>query len=275
MHHRQVYIKTFSVVLVLMLLGCDGKDGRKIWKDVLQKCANNDLLGRDVLYFGPSNNVGVGSIWRKANDGSYHPRIIRAKYAPDDNSFVIPGSNFQCEGTTISSSKISPTLALGSKLDSLNGSFGVDFNRAKKVTVQVDQLEWETLEEIPWEQKIKQLATDDPVKEDLFKPSRYILVTALRVKGMVAKLEFSSEVAAELKTKYKGADLGRIGTGDLDAGFTAKFTSETTLEITSPNDFYIAGELREVHGTGISGPEKLLGAKATGLEKATVGRDSQ
>jgi hypothetical protein len=58
-------------------------DARSAWIDVLSKCASTELLGSSVFYFGASNSVGPGSVWRKEGDGSLRLRFDLNELEPD------------------------------------------------------------------------------------------------------------------------------------------------------------------------------------------------
>jgi len=49
---------------------CKVATGAAAWEDVLKKCAQNETLRTNhMVYLGPSNNTGVGTIWQRADEG--------------------------------------------------------------------------------------------------------------------------------------------------------------------------------------------------------------
>ena len=54
-------------------MGCGGNNvqAKDAWQQVLEPCIRGGVMGNDVTFFGPSNNVGAGAVWRKRADGGY------------------------------------------------------------------------------------------------------------------------------------------------------------------------------------------------------------
>src|SRR5712691_5637897 len=63
-----------SAFLLIAWLSADGlclaEDASSAWRKVLQKCAKSDVIGKQSLFFGLSNGIGPGSVWRFADDKS-------------------------------------------------------------------------------------------------------------------------------------------------------------------------------------------------------------
>lgn len=257
-------------IAVLFAGGCGGKDNaRSIWNDFVKKCATTGL-GGELLYFGPSNAAGAGSIWKHSTDGSYSLRATARRLDEAGVDFLEPGSAFGCQGQVTSSSKFSPSVGLHTELAPVSGELALDLNRAKKVTVAVDSLAWEVIEGIAFEQAVQALPANHPVKLDLAKPDRYVLSKALRVKGLRATLEFDSETGGTLSAKYPSGNLGPLGPAEIGVGITGRWVGRTVLEIEAGADFYIAGELRRVDTTGVAATGLLGPSIESGLESATV-----
>jgi len=273
-------MKLHSVILVFLLLfmltipSCDGGDARSIWADIVKKCATSDLLGSDVLYFGPSNDIGPGSIWRKNTDGGYNVRWLLSNVSTDDTSLVHSGQTFTCSGQVTSSSKISPSATLESSVSPLTGSVAADFDKAKKVTVTINSVQWAELVEGPYETKVGSLDASNAVKMDLGTGNRFVIERALKINGMTADLEFSHDDGLNLKSKYSGP-IGSLGTGKVGAGLSADWKGDTTLHLVSTADFYIAGQLSPWSSMGLSSAgRKALGPKVQKVSSAKVGLDN-
>jgi len=269
--------KRAIMIAVVLLYGCDGSEsGRALWQDVVKKCAGNDLLGKDVLYFGPSNPLGPGSVWRKgdANNAGYYVRWLPSNIDSNPNVFIKDGTSFNCAGTSTTTTKVSPTVALQTSVVPVGANFNADFGKARKTTVTVDAAQWDQVVEGPFDQAIKALDSNNPVKIDLRSGTRYVSVRALRITGMSADLEFSHDDALELKAKYNGP-LGALGTGDLGVGFNAQWKGDTVLHLTSTAQFYVAGELRPYTSTiGLSAGRQIpFGPIETAVSSAKVGKD--
>ncbi len=253
---------------VLLLGGCDGTDSaRALWKNVLRKCSQNDLLGKQVLYFGPSNGIGPGAVWRKTSSGGYNLRwqVSDLGFSPA----VVDGKPSTCSGSSTSTSKISPSVSASTVVPSLSGTASADFQRAQTITVEVGTWRWDQIAEGPYEQALKAPGLPASVKSDLQGGNRFVLVRGLRVSGLTADLKFDSSTASELKAKY-GA-----GSVDVGVGLKAQFTSDTNLKITSTSDFYLAGELYELNAGGFAATAPMIGPQVKDLEKVAVGRDDK
>lgn len=258
------------IFLCLLMSGCD--DAKDAWSSVLKKCSASDLNGSKILYFGPSNNVGPGSIWRTGPDGGFKLRYSTAKL-PGEKKFMNLGTQFNCAGSNVTNFDIKASAALTSSLTPMSIEVSNDFKKAKKIEVSVNAISWDSVEEGPFESYIKSLPALDEVREDIGKGGRLILYRALRVSGYSATLEFSNEDASALKAKYSGVLPSNIS-GEASANLTASWTSNTKLKIISTSDFYIAGELAPYTTTGFSSANDKLAFKSIEIPKeSTIGID--
>ncbi|SRR6266852_7027138 len=225
---------------------------RDAWKQVLKGCAENDLLGKDLLYFGPSNNLGVGSVLRKRQNG-YGVRYRTSDLnIPSGVKFLNEGTLAKCSGY----SRRTFTLGGGANLENpiapLNGEVSALLNRGRNVTIGVTHYRWDTLVEGPFESWFKNSA-DASVKDDLYAPAasghdpRYVVIKALWISGFTAEVTFDSRVGADVK--------GKIPPGPVEAsnlGFNAmvKWEGNEKLMIESIEPFFIVGEIAEFAPAG-------------------------
>ncbi len=75
------------------------QDSRQAWIDILNSCAKSQLIGKDVLYFGASNEIGPGSIWRQNSDGSIRLRYELSDLVPDSaqqKALIHPNNSVSC-----------------------------------------------------------------------------------------------------------------------------------------------------------------------------------
>lgn len=258
-----------SIVFGLVLSGCKHDDVSAAWYEVLKKCVSADQLGSKLVYFGPSNNIGPGALWRKADDGGLFVRYVLRDAIPDEEqrgALIIPGEEANCKGTAKSSWSLKPSLLVETKAAPITGELALDLNRARSVTVAVHNWSLDQIKEGPFETWLRRNPENAYVL-DATRDSRLVLERAVRVLGFSTTLEFSRNDALELKAKYSGPALG---TGQLGIGLGAKWTGDTTLELTSTKNIYIAGELVSLKGGrfGI-----LSGGKSGGtlFEKADLG----
>jgi hypothetical protein len=243
-----------SVTLLLLgsamlLAGC--KDNP--WHLLAKDCAVNDLNGDKVLYFGPSNVLGPGSVWREASadaGGGYRVRWDSTAI-PTPATWAKTGAEFTCQGSKTSKISGGATAKFTSQLAPLNGQVAADLSRATSVEVKASKMKWDLLLEGPYEQAVRQLAANSAIRQDLEKPGRLVMYRALKVQGFEARMSFDRSAAAELQAKYSGGALQKLN-GELGAGLNVKWTSETEMVITAPGDFYVAGELVPYETTGFA-----------------------
>lgn len=231
------------VALGLGLSGCGRQDAALVaWNDVLKKCVGADQLGPLLVYFGPSNSIGPGAIWRRSDEGALFLRYELADAIPDEgqrNAMIVPGVEASCRGTAKSTWTLKPSVLIQSQLAPANGSLGVDVDRAKSATVSVNSWALDQIKEGPFEEWLKTHPQAGYV-DDVGRKSRLFMERAVRLLGFSTTLEFSSDVASELKAKYLAPG---VRTGEVGIGLIAKWTSNTTLELSSSAKIYIAGEL--------------------------------
>jgi len=234
---------------------------------VIKKCANNDLIGRDILFFGPSNNLGPGTILQKFTTGGGGIQVshLFSEYAPDPESLINRGQAFSCEGMSSSSTKIGADLSLESAL-SISGDLGIELKRAKQISVKVNSAQWVDIITGPFRQQVLDLSDDNIVKTDLLVNGHLVLSRALRVRGMHTELSFSSEIGGELKAKFPEINV-IAGPADAGVGLNGKWIGDTKLVIDSTSDFYIAGELREFLATGLAAPTDVIGPLEQNVDK--------
>ena len=242
-------------------------DARATWKKVLSKCAKSDLVGKKVLYFGPSNAAGVGTVLRQKEDGGYGVRWF-LKDLSSDGDLVILGKSSDCSGESSTSTTLSAGLILNMLAAPLGGDLDLDLKKATKTTVKVSGWTWDSLKEGSYEAAVRNSQSD--YAADLKKPKRFLIERALRIQGLTADVEFSRDVAAGLNLKYKGT---LPGGGDAAAKLKGDWVNGTTLRITSESDPYIAGELATYSESGLSGSGARLIPVESVPDKAAISMD--
>ncbi|WNF47371.1 hypothetical protein RHP75_02705 [Pseudomonas sp. SG20056] len=236
-----------SIVTVAMLsllavvVGCK-HNAKNAWADVAKNCAYSDLNGKKILFFGVSNSIGPGSVWREATDGGGYRLRLDSSKIPGSSNWVKNGSEFDCQGS--SSTKLSggAVVDFASSVAPLSADLKTEFSKAKSVEVKVSKLNTVLIEEVGFEQAVKALPPASPEKDEMSKPGRLVMYRAILVSGFEAKLSFDTDVGAELSAKLKDGALQSIN-GELGAGVNVRWISNKELVLSSPNSFYIAGEL--------------------------------
>ncbi len=78
-------ILLLSFITLLSVSFVKGQDVGKAWKSVFKNCSSADIMGDNILFFGPSNKIGLGSVWRKNSSGGYNPRLELSSLIKDEN----------------------------------------------------------------------------------------------------------------------------------------------------------------------------------------------
>ncbi len=269
---------TLTVIFTTLLSGCctllnicpDTGDSRNAWNNVLQHCANSDLNSQTILYFGPSNSLGPGSIWRKASDGGYRLgyELKDILGMPADNTLIVKGDPVGCNGSTSSTSDFGASLNFDGNSLPLTASLQADIKSAKNVQAEATSISWDLIKEGPYTAGISQLPAGNAVRSYIGSDDKLVMYRALRVTGYSAKIDFNQADVAGLQAKYAGPQLG----GALGGGLTANWAANGTLTITSPSEFYIAGEIVPYKTTGFASPEAALSARKVQVGNHATGK---
>jgi hypothetical protein len=256
-------------LLALILSGCDST-AKDAWVNVIKKCAIADTIDEaKLLYFGPSNTVGPGSLWRKDIDGkSYGLRIAEETLLDNKKIVNRDESPAQCIGQYATETEIGPKLSFTSALSPVSAEVEADFKRAKSISAKAGEIRWYTVQEKPFEDYIDNLPASNPLKEDINKGNRFVMRRALMVSGYSAEIKFDSSVAAELEGKYFGPLPAKL-VGNLGAGIRASWRGGTTLVLESKAPFFVAGELHP----WIFGHFRAEGSTRINPAKEIVGKD--
>jgi len=205
---------------------------------------------KSLLYFGPSNNTGPGSVWRKQAEGGYALRFDLVKAIPDENKralLVTKGTSSSCSGSTLSDLNLNVGLMVSSTVSSVNGNLTAALGMASKSEVTARAWRLDLINEFDYE---RWLASDeasdfrkDIVDGEKWK-SRRIMNAAVAVEGFTAVLTFNSGAQAEVKAAFPNEST------PINGNITAKWTESNTLAVVTEGEFYIAGRLVKVNADG-------------------------
>jgi len=259
-------VASLTGILVMFMPGCDGhEDARAIWRDGIKKCAANDLLGPNVLYFGPSNGDGPGTVFQTFASGGTQVSHLLTEYAPTPTSVLDPNpQKFPCGSNFTATSTIGGGLSLPDTLK-VSGDVAVNLNKARTVTINAQSIEWDQLVTGPYKELVLGLPNTNTVKTDLIQGKQLVLTRALKVAGMTADLEFTSDIGPSVKLSIQNGPLKGVG-----VNFSAEWKSDTKLTITSTSDFYVAGELHTFSETGLAGGATEIGPLVPRVAKIKV-----
>lgn len=249
----------FIAVLACSATSCTKPSVRTGTGGLVNACAISDLNTKSVLYFGPSNQIGPGSVWSRLGDsGGYQPQW-RMQDLGVDMQVIQPGKSFSCDLNNNSKFTASASLSVISSATNASGEARADFARGKVVKVSSTGAAWDTVVAGPYNLKLKAIA-DPAIRADIAGPNRIVLIRALRLDGYRVTLDFDTSVKPEIKAKYSGKILGKETVGDVGANLQAAWTSDDKLELTATDGIYVAGEFAQlVNGqwVGTKGSDRI------------------
>jgi hypothetical protein len=234
-----------STVTALMLLApvASAQEAKTFWKDFIKGCATNDLIRGDVLYLGPDNTSGPGTVFRKVGKNWNPGPAFDSSAAPEDIRKQVLKLNkaATCTGSKSKTAKANFSLILTALASPFTGSASADFNRAKTMNVSVDSWAWDSLLDPTFGQNLGKYAAG--YRQAALE--NYVIGRALRVTNLSADMEFDNSSKAGIEAKYK--DKGPV---DVGAGLKAEWTSKGTLKVTASDTVYIAGQMYKVNESG-------------------------
>ncbi|CAJ48464.1 putative lipoprotein [Bordetella avium 197N] len=243
MLNRRGLALLFIVSSAALLQGCSPTI-KTAWSKILERCADSDINSSTTLFFGASNTLGPGSIWRKAPEaagGGYRVRW-RNHAIPDAKAWSLAGQTFTCDGINSIHLSGDAVGSFSTEILPVSGQLQTDFALAKSIKVTASKMRWNEVMEGPFEQTIAQLPDTAPIKEDLARPGRLVLYRALKVEGFDTTLSFDAPISAMLQGKYpNNPQMILPGHDTLSASF--KWVNDSELHVSVPSGFYVAGQL--------------------------------
>lgn len=262
------------IAIVVYKIFQPSQDSRAAWVAILGKCAKSQLIGKDVLYFGASNEIGPGSIWRQNSDGSIRLRYELSDIVPDSAKrleLIHPNNTVSCGGDSTSAWEVQLGLPFDGTVAPVSADVSADLKRADGITVSVTSYAVDELKEGPYESLIR---SDDALQDEFTASDRVIVENAVRIEGFSATFKFSKNIADQLKGKYTGKLVALQG-----ANLESHWSDDTTLTMKTPGTFYLLAAFGRLTGTsnkeGFSAVRK--GAKSPSLlsERKTALNDMQ
>jgi hypothetical protein len=265
-------IKSASTVMVfsfLLLHSCDSGAARGGWETVVRSCAESDIFRKDVKFFGPSNVLGPGSVWRLQETLS--PSFTLANVASDASTLVQPGNEIKpCQGKGVTSWDISLGLPLtvaaqgepNAPVSPTGSPVSIDlktaFTRAKTVEVSVDGVALDLLLQTPYEDVLDKLPADNIYKKDSLKPNRWVITKGLRVSNLAVKFVLDKDFVTDAQVKLPEGSV--VSFGKDGAKFKIHYNSDKTVTLASPQVTYLAGVVRplEQGQVGLGGQQGKL-----------------
>lgn len=249
------------VVLAWLASGCpDRDDAMDVWARILSRCTGDETLDRKrMVYLGPSNPVGPGSLWRRTNGGGVHlRRLLGDLTTASTEEAVLEGAASTCSGAVELDAK---TLAR------LLGSFGnsvasvraqADVARQMTVVASVDAWAKDVLVEGRFEDLYHRTQAQNAFRNDATQDGRYLMTKAIRVIGFQFSIDHDAAMALGLDVK--GSPHEVIDAGGVEFQVERDRAGRLTLRTTEA--FYVSGELLPVTEVLVdtSGPEPAINA---------------
>jgi hypothetical protein len=246
-------------------------DARAAWVDVLSKCATTELLGSDVFYFGASNTIGPGSVWRKDSDGSLRLRFDLNELEPDPakrEAYIQSGNVADCSGQSSRKWQVSLGLPFQSQIAGVDATLAGELRKARDVTVGVTGWSANILREHVYEQLLK---AKPEYGDEFIGNDRFVAENAILVIGFTSSFEFDKSAVGDVK--------GKVSTGQITLSngtrLHAEWESGNKLRLTSSEPFYILaaiGQVSNQDGRFIFGKAKPVTTAALHDER-TIARD--
>jgi hypothetical protein len=256
-------------VFLLFMAGCTNLGSSKTsWNDVLSKCVDSNLIGENYLFFGVTNSVGPGSIWRYADDKS-----VRLLYELSD---AIPSEEVRSKLVNISpvaTCKGDTTTKWGGGINfpfslsniQLTGELGALLSRSSSLSVSVDGVGIDSIKETPWKKAFRDLGKDDIYFAELMESNRVIASNVVKVTGLRSIYTFNSQLGADIQAKLIGTSftIGKDASGasaviesQNPTSFPVKSCTGTASQVPLPNPVTAKGIT--IHAEIISDTQIML-----------------
>jgi len=250
--------RTLLILSLLFVPVASAQDAKKIWKEIVKPCTISELQGKKVIFLGLSNNVEVGTLLRPRPDQGGYGRASFQNVVDEYNAIptnpkpmpnpVSGGTFLGCNGEATKKKNFNASVGILSAVLPFTGDFGLALSKATVTTATVEEVAMFDIDEFKMARIIDSLPANGQVKQALLmrrpdkKPVWYMVSRAFRARKLTAKIDFKKKVDAGFKAKYTGPLAGK-DVGELGVGLTAAWISDSVLELTTTDPFYIAAEL--------------------------------
>lgn len=229
------------IFLFLVLPACTTSSSSSKLMDVLDPLADTDTkITRNTIYLGPSNNIGLGSVWSRSGSGYLLKRL------PPDLPWQLVSTGNWVGGSGRSTNSVSASVAADVIISQMPGlSAGLKASLSKVDDVQVTAAAWREVQIIgddysEWVTRPE----NEAYRRSMTGIDRVVVYRALQVKGLEATLHFTAGGASEAFAKYDAAleSASRLSISDISAGAKAELGGDDTLVITASTPFIIRAE---------------------------------
>jgi hypothetical protein len=239
--------------LAILATGMQAEDTvSSAWKKILKPCSKSDIFSKEVIFFGPSNSLGVGSVWKMQealSPGSTLSDIVRT---PEERAGVVTaGGDYSCSGVKRKkwSLKLAIPLAIGGEPATVAGvkldiDISATLSRAKTIRVTASRARLEMLLQTRYEAHMNGLPKTDIFWRDLATNQRFVTTKSLAVKGLSFDFEVGTAVVSTLQAKLKSGD--KVSFGEKGATFTVDYSDSKTVRFNSESENHVGGVVRPV-----------------------------
>jgi hypothetical protein len=229
-----------ALLMVFVIRPLYAQDASTAWRNVIKKCAKSDLIGKETLFFGVSNTIGPGSVWRFEKDKSIRLMFELSDAFPDqsDQSKIVKANNTAaCLGSSTSGWNIKLGLPFSTGATPFSLDIGALLGQAKKVTVSISGFALDDLKETDWKVAFKGLAPDNPYAKELLQDNRVVAENVVKVTGFKAVFDYKTNLSVDVQGKYKGLSfiLGNSSAGkdNQSGGSASKIIDTVSKDATS------------------------------------------
>ncbi len=187
------------------------------WKQILKKCDPTQEIGKQILFFGVSNSIGPGSVWRFANDKSIRLVSTLSDAVPsasDQAKIIAPGKINVCATNQSTKWNLKLRLPFSTGATPLTLDIAAALGKADDVQVSIEGYGIDVIDEFQWKSLIP---LNSSFVQELNQPGPQLLVAenSYKVTGLKATFSYKTDLSADVKAKFKGKSfmLGNSSTG--------------------------------------------------------------
>jgi len=218
----------------------------KLWRKLHKDCQSNDV-SRDMVYFGVSNTLGVGTIVTITEDGRLIPDfpLLREKFDTSQARLIYnEGAEATC--TFDQSTKVDVEFNAQSQFNTngfadLNAALG----SARNITAKMDSWQINNLLVGGLAEVLKDTSNAyfKSYRNRLNGPKRYIVITEIVVNGFSENISTRTQISAGLKAQLDAGMIQNVGQTAAKVKFS--YVNETTIKMTTVGKFNVFCTLAE------------------------------
>lgn len=178
----------------------------KMWVKIISDCAPTQAIGKNILFFGLSNDVGPGSVWRYASDKSLRIKFELSDAFPattDQDRLITKGNFNPCANNSATDWDIKLGLPFSINADSISADIGAVLSSATHVKVSLTGVGTDLLKETKWKHAFAALTPPNEYADALLEPDGLLAENAVKVKGMTMVFTYDRALGVDIQAKFK------------------------------------------------------------------------